>query len=538
MIQLKLYKFNKKLNSTRDPVNHVAESEITLSGYFRNPTSIINPIIEFSDIVNVNIYEYNYVYITQFKRFYFISNMTVKSGMWTLYLKEDLLATYHDSIHNSTQYVTRSYSSYNNHIIDTFYKTTADNTNNYGEDRNNQNSVIYRVNRKTGDSANIDFKDFFHTTLANGCYVLSILGNTSSGNVFYVMDSSGFMSFLTNCLALVPSNMGDFSGSVVKNAVYNPMQYVTFCKWFPIMPLNLSSSSLVSTVYVGSQPVSISSGNCYTIGNNFEEEFSIRFHIPRHPETNGSNYGYQNLSPYSQYNISSRLFGNIPVDSMKIYGRTLFDMVWTVDYCSGDTFIKLANDYDMVTRTGDIFFTTTCSTGVTIPLATLVMDVKSAFLVEGIRFVNQLLPEEWRPTVQQTGENKTAMDMLTQAFTGSSGNDSGETIYLADAIADALGSMLGQVSEKGSASSFASYGEYPLLYAWYVHTTPRDDTRFGRPLYASTSLANMSGFVSCLNAYISTFLGSNAESFDEPSNPLQAEVTILNNLLNSGIYLE
>lgn len=597
MVHLTLYKFNKKLNSTKDPVNHVADAQVNVEGHFRIPTSVTNPVIELSENNNVNFYEYNYVYIQEFKRFYFIGNMATYQNIWSMYLKEDLLATYHDSIQESTQYILRSSQLVDPDIIDTFYKTKGTNASGntkYSEHTLLDSDPVYRINRKTGDHQDITIGDYFTTDASKGCFVLGVLGDNVNGVIYFIMDADGFQDFVLSCFNLVPSNMSDFSGSVLKNAVYNPMQYVTYCKWFPVMPLGLPSS-MTRTVKVGSQNVTVDDGVCYRLTSGYEEEYGIEFTIPVNPDVINDVTNYLKLAPYSQYNVYSRLFGDIPIDSTKIYGFVHLWMIWDVDFTSGKTYMKLANGYNMLTQIGDIVYDNIYSTGVDIPLATLSMSWEAGLGLAGLDFIGNLLPEKvqksltvnpnpeiakkssgevassiWDKFPDMSGNSladgmmaidnivtkngggfkglkNTVKEMLGDvksaalAAASSSAVESGNDINgtnLVDFIMDAVGSALGQVHTKGTAASFSAYGEAPRMYAWFYKQTPYDVNRFGRPYYRSATLSTLNGFVLCENAYIGTFLGSNATSFDEPPNPLQSEIEILNGLLNSGIYLE
>lgn len=68
----------------------------TITGSFRNTTSIINPefIIEFN-----NPSQYNYLYIDDFSRFYYINNIeSVKNNLWKLKCHVDVLNTYRSQI--------------------------------------------------------------------------------------------------------------------------------------------------------------------------------------------------------------------------------------------------------------------------------------------------------------------------------------------------------------------------------------------------------------------------------------------------------
>lgn len=69
---------------------------VTINGSFRGTSSIINPefIIEFA-----NPSQYNYLYIAEFARFYYINNIeSIKNHLWKLNCHVDVLNTYRSQI--------------------------------------------------------------------------------------------------------------------------------------------------------------------------------------------------------------------------------------------------------------------------------------------------------------------------------------------------------------------------------------------------------------------------------------------------------
>lgn len=70
----------------------------TLSGTLRDTTNIINPVI----LVNVaSINDKNYCYISDFGRYYFITDITVvRTGLFALSLSVDVLESFKEDIKN------------------------------------------------------------------------------------------------------------------------------------------------------------------------------------------------------------------------------------------------------------------------------------------------------------------------------------------------------------------------------------------------------------------------------------------------------
>ena len=85
--------------SEKNKINKNITSGITLSGSLRNESNVVNPSI----IINIdNPTIYNYAYIPEFNRYYFITNyISLRTGMWQINLKSDVLMSFKDSILSS-----------------------------------------------------------------------------------------------------------------------------------------------------------------------------------------------------------------------------------------------------------------------------------------------------------------------------------------------------------------------------------------------------------------------------------------------------
>lgn len=85
--------------SEKNKINKTITTGITLSGSLRNESNVVNPSI----IINIdNPTIYNYAYIPEFNRYYFITNyISLRTGMWQINLKSDVLMSFKDSILSS-----------------------------------------------------------------------------------------------------------------------------------------------------------------------------------------------------------------------------------------------------------------------------------------------------------------------------------------------------------------------------------------------------------------------------------------------------
>lgn len=85
-----------KNSSPNNYLEKTLTNAVTISGTFRTTSSIIDPefIIEIS-----NPSKYNYLYIAEFERFYYINNIeSVKNKLWNIQCHVDVLNTYRSQI--------------------------------------------------------------------------------------------------------------------------------------------------------------------------------------------------------------------------------------------------------------------------------------------------------------------------------------------------------------------------------------------------------------------------------------------------------
>ena len=100
-----------KNSSEKNKIGKSLSSGLTLNGNLRDECSITSPsiLVEATSLV-----EYNYCYIPEFKRYYFISDITsVRNNLWRVSLKCDVLESFKSGILNSSCIVDKQ-SSYEN----------------------------------------------------------------------------------------------------------------------------------------------------------------------------------------------------------------------------------------------------------------------------------------------------------------------------------------------------------------------------------------------------------------------------------------
>ena len=86
-----------KTASENNRVVKMLTDEKQLSGELRNQTSVLNPSIRIESADNIS--TYNYAYIPEFGRYYYITDIvSVRTNCWTVSLRCDVLMSYKDEI--------------------------------------------------------------------------------------------------------------------------------------------------------------------------------------------------------------------------------------------------------------------------------------------------------------------------------------------------------------------------------------------------------------------------------------------------------
>ena len=86
-----------KTDSENNRVVKTLTDEKQLSGELRNQTSVLNPSIRIESADNIS--TYNYAYISEFSRYYYITDIvSVRTNCWVVSLRCDVLMSYKNEI--------------------------------------------------------------------------------------------------------------------------------------------------------------------------------------------------------------------------------------------------------------------------------------------------------------------------------------------------------------------------------------------------------------------------------------------------------
>ena len=304
-MKVNFFNFTKKINSTKTPTGTGTEYDVII----KRGSSIINPTIELDAGLATSPANLNYAYISDWERYYFVSDWVFNDRLWTAKLTVDPMASFKSEIGSYSGYVLRSAQSYDGNIIDTLYPALTDIT-----------------TQSHGTAQDPGFDDDF----SGGSYVIGIMGKNNGQNggaiTYYQADSIAMIYLCNYLLDWSNYNVTDIEEDLFK-AICNPLQYVVSCMWFPFNPTHTNGNC-----YVGWWD--LSEAGLHPLTSSMQFTHSMTFTIPKHPKAS-SRGNYLNTAPYSKYTLFAGPFGAIPIDTTYLLGQTSLITYMKVDCVTG-----------------------------------------------------------------------------------------------------------------------------------------------------------------------------------------------------------
>ena len=454
---IKIGSFAKHENSTAQPtVTGWAEFEITLKDGAELSSPVITLSADITDILN-----YNYAYL--FGRYYWIREKTMeRSGLCRLRLEVDVLATYKSQIGATSLYILRSSTASDGKIKDDLYKTFNDPLHTF-------DSIQYDAD-------------------TSGVYIINVAsGNSSAGSTTYQFSASEFSAFQNAMFAEYGPTDFDTTELAIKNALYNPLQYLISAFWFPGPGF---TSTPVSDILIGKRYIGVGghlvSNPIRQIGNTIT--------LQKHDQaaTRGT---YLNFAPYSQYVIEYPPFGCIPLDAallgdsstlvIDIYIDATTGTARMIGHTSTDELIDITTEYVAA-----------------IPITQVGINAnQAAGILTGIGTV--------------VGAGITGLLDTVNSGLGSGLAMTGDAVLFSGMTASTFGGI-------GSRAKYQ--GSHVLRYRFWP-VVAEDNARNGRPLCQVTTPATLGGFMIAQKGDV------------EITAPIQ-EVEEISRLLESGFYYE
>lgn len=331
-MNISFYTFSKKANSTKKPIG-IAETIYNCN--FLDSADVIHPSI--SLVVAAKPTDFNYVYIEDLNRYYFIDSWEFSGGRWVARMTVDALASWKTEIGNLSMYVERSSHDYDLTVIDNMYPTRDFPT----------------IVKQT-----VTLPWLISVFDARGSYILGVRSSEFGiGSITYYIMSSLDMLVLKNILFTDISwaNLGTEISDGLGKMLFDPMQYIVSCVWLPFTVTSTDPTHGAIkfgwwTLTSGTYKEMDSSGSLVTKTHTFDvykllnpvREFKtnsdgkplFKFVLGNHPQV--SRGRYLNSAPYTSHKLYFPPFGEYNIDARLAGGLDSIVVDVTVDCTSGN----------------------------------------------------------------------------------------------------------------------------------------------------------------------------------------------------------
>lgn len=510
----------KRTNSTQVP--NMQQDSTTLSVVVLDATSVMTPRIRLSYAGNPT--NWNYCMISEFGRYYFITDWTSDHNQWIATLNCDVLATYKQTILASQEYVLRSASSYDGTIFDTYYPAKAAHFQKRCDPKQTltvdgtQETAFSPL--RAGESFIVGIYGLLDRTAfgSDADYVNYVNNNTRGAITYYWFTLGELVAlclFLASDNSISKLNITDISQGLQK-ALTNPIQYIASVMaipidrpasgqtvvtalqygWFGIVPSDIPYQGLTGFVLA---PI-----GDYRTGCSFE--FRELGEVKLHPQA--SRGSYLNCLPYTKCDLVFEPFGSIPIDLSK---------------CPGALGLRANIIYEPIQgiATLDVYpykYDTEGGQTVVVPDTKINLYHRESQIGLDVA-LNQLSVNNLQTMSGILGTAASTAGALV------SGNLPGAIAGFTGGITSAIESQMPQNQTQGINGSVLQKWIDPYVYIDSTLVVDEDLSQLGRPLCQKVTLSTLSGYCLCRDADIK-ITGTTSES-DQ-----------IKDFLNSGFFIE
>lgn len=430
------YTFTKRSNSTKVPTSGNSDYNCNI----KNGSGILTPKVELNIGLTSDPSTFNYCYIANFERYYYVTEWYFDHGLWTATCKVDVLATYKSAIGSTSMYVLRASAASDGSIVDTLYPM------------------------KTGCS-------YVHNTAASpyiavGTYIVGCVGkNADYGSISYYAMTKAELTTL--CTYLVQDAIQDGVNGftladcsiALQNCLVDPIQYIKSCVFIPYSRSDITTTT-DSTFNIFNWTVPGLTG--YRVsGHTVIKTATIS--ISKHPSTTARG-NYVNTSPYTMLTLFVPPFGVINIDTSVTCNATQLDLELRTDTISGRGILTIECN-------GCVLHKLEAQIGVPIQLSQVTRDY--------------------------VGAATSMVNGVTSAITGAlSGNITGAISGAVSGVGNAVQALAPRQQSVGSGGGFTHLSSVPWQLDHQFFTPVNDDNAHnGRPYCQVATPSALSGYM-------------------------------------------
>lgn len=414
---------------------------------------MLNPVLVFSGINNPS--SYNYAYIPDFRRYYYVTEWEANRNLWIVSLSVDVLASFKTEIGDSTCYIGRSESSYDGNIVDSLYPTVG----------------AYTMRTTFFDSI------WTEANTHSGEFVIGVANSvpTGTGACYYVTNYAGFD-------AIRSILYGDDFFELVQNSFWTPGDFILSCKWFPTaFPKNAGpNSGRLTAIELGSRSYNVPDNvNIYYLSSALSASNATSVEVPVHPQSE-SRGKYLKLSPYTKHSLFFPPFGLIDIDPGISYDLNTMFFEVIVDPLSGIGTLSVGGGFGIHTIAQT-------NIGVDIPMSS--RDVNIGGMVSNGVAAGAAIGGVAKAAANIASAGTGVGTLLTA--TGIA------TAAIGNAAASAIPTSQNVTTSSGSISQ---YGIQPRVISSFINIA-NENADTGRPLLQDKKINTLSGFVQIIDPH-------------------------------------
>lgn len=473
MFTVDLYSFNKKENSTAQPLGHPQQFNCQM----KSPCSILAPELEIDNGVAWNPSNYNYAYISTFSRYYWITGWAWDSGLWVATLKVDTLASWKTAIGNTTTYIYRAAYDFNTYASDTEYPIVAQQT--------RHTIALNRLFLSLGAMASLN----------NGAYIVGII--SKYGTSYYGFTYSSLKNFLQAIYSdtYIESILSTYSIELYPEAkiAVDPTQYISSIRWFPCSFGQQGSGAVIEYGYT-ENIIAVGPSEVHTSGVNFGEgsiDYSSTQYFEQTITLSGSEWthpqqtrgAYLRLNPYSTYQLFYPPFGLIDLDPMEIYMAAS---------------LKIRTQLDLKTGMGTMSVKTVTAGGVERTIARITAIIAIDLPLTNIVQVGTTERQSLANTINAvTGSTLRGNSIVEALVSGLTSAFTAQYTYQVAQVRDAVQGEIPHLFQTGGQGNASDFIGDPALYITYRWIAAEDNDDKGRPLLESRQISTLPGYIKC-----------------------------------------
>ena len=495
-MEIQFFTFSKRPNSTKTPAGSSATFSATWVA--RGAVDILNPVISLAAAQPP--ITYNYAYIPDFGRYYFVKSWELVNDLWYAYMTCDVLASWKTPIGNSTLYITRAANTTitNGRISDAAYPTEA--------------------------TPQVSHTDVTEPWENSGSYVIGVscsppLGldfGLQVGGTSYFVATPAAMTKLAKTLLSDSWTREAISGNIdlsTFKAIYNPLQYIQSIMYYPY---TVTNNGFGDAFYCGWYKIMDDDANKFLGVASKVRTFTQTVALPKHPQA-ASRGAYLNATPYTEYTLYIPPFGTVTLDATRCAGSASVYMVMTVDQITGIAEICIYTDSSETSLLSCVHG----QVGIPVQLNQISLDHAAEALNNRMMFYNQV------------GGALGIAGGIAQLATGDVAGGIASTVGAAistqksldQGIYNGLKLSAAKQDSAGSTGSFLYLVRSWRLDCAYQILVPEDIEHHGRPVYALHKISDVGGYLE-------------VQDGDIECAALDAEREYIKTALETGIYYE